>query len=378
MNYELMMGVALELARRGAGSVSPNPMVGAVIVDSCGEIVGCGYHERCGEAHAEVNAINDLITKCPDSYSEILRESTMYVTLEPCSHYGKTPPCADRIISEAIPRVVVGCLDPFVKVSGRGVKKMQDAGIEVVVGVLESECRELNRRFITAQTENRPYIILKWAESADGFMDIERRAEQKPAWFTGEIGKRLVHSWRSIEDAIIVGRNTAVMDNPSLTVREVEGRNPLRLVLDREGVLNEDLNLFDNQAETVVFSEVERERKCAKTVKIDYSKDVIEQILAYLQSEGISSLIVEGGAVLLNSFVERGLWDEARIFTSVHPISYYYNEKSLNNNERGVKAPNLDAMLDIMEAKTECRPHLKERVELNSELSLAIYSARCW
>lgn len=376
---EYYMGCALELAKKGGARVSPNPMVGAVIVsDDSGEIIGRGYHRCYGEPHAEVNAVADLKCSSEANYRERLANSTMYVTLEPCSHYGKTPPCADMIIEMGVPRVVVGCLDPHEKVSGRGVAKLREAGVDVVVGVLESECRELNRRFITAHSEARPYVILKWAQSSDGFLDIERTAQQKPAWFTGLDGRRLVHSWRALEDAIMVGRVTAEMDNPALSVREVEGRNPVRVVLDRGSILDDSLRLFDGEAQTIVYTASSaREYPNAQSVVVDFRVDVIPQILADLHSRGVLSLIVEGGATLLNSFIDASLWDEARVFVSKHPISYYYDQETAKKG--GVEAPEVEAMLDKMEIKMGYRPHLVEPLQLEqSGAELQIFLARQW
>lgn len=386
------MSRAIELARRGAGFASPNPMVGSVIVKqtlqndgSVGdEIVGEGYHECCGEAHAEVNAINSVIERYPDAYREVLSNSTIYVTLEPCSHFGRTPPCADKIVEMGIPRVVVGCLDPFEKVSGRGIKKLRDAGVEVQVGVMESECRELNKRFITAQLQHRPYIILKWAESKDGYLDIIRDSSVSPAWFTGGEEKRLVHKWRAEEDAIMVGRKTVEMDNPSLTVREVEGRNPVRVVLDRDAVLNEEsYAVFNSEARTLVYTSREGvEYKNAESVVLDYNQNVLPQILEDLHSRGLQSLIVEGGSQLLNSFLESGLWDEAKVFTSAQNIDFYYQNTVECGEVRGVKSPNIlkymesNDLLDS-DSKKGYRPRLVEQVQFqNSRLNC--YTCREW
>ena len=238
-----------DLARLGIARTAPNPMVGCVIVlDE--KIIGEGYHRKCGEAHAEVNAINSV------SNHELLKKSTLYVSLEPCSHYGKTPPCTDLIISKKIPRVVIGCVDSFSEVSGRGIKKLKQAGCDVIVGVLENESRELNKRFFTFNEKKRPYIILKWAQTLDGFIDIIRTDENQiaPTWISNEHSRMLVHKWRSHEDAIMVGTNTAEKDNPSLNVRDWDGKNPLRVVLDRQLRLNEKLNLFNNKIQTIIKS----------------------------------------------------------------------------------------------------------------------------
>ncbi len=277
----------LQLARCGEAGAPPNPMVGAVIVCD-GRIIGEGYHRRCGGPHAEVNAINSVKEK------DLLSRSTIYVSLEPCAHYGKTPPCADLIIETGIRRVVVGCTDPFAKVNGLGIKKLREAGCEVQVGVLEQECRELNRRFFTFHEKHRPWIILKWAQSNDGFIGKDERVILSNA-----LTQTLVHRLRARSGAILVGTNTALQDNPTLTTRLWPGPNPLRLTIDRNGILPPTLHLKDNSTPTVI-----------------YSHESIEEILADLYARGIQSLLVEGGAKLLQSFIDKGLWDEARIETA--------------------------------------------------------------
>ncbi len=300
----------LELAKRGAGNVSPNPMVGCVIVHK-GEIIGEGYHEKYGEAHAEVNAINSVVNP------NLLKESTLYVSLEPCAHHGLTPPCSDLIIEKQIPQVVIGTEDSFAEVSGKGIEKMKKAGIGVHLGVMEKECREINKRFFTYHEKKRPFIILKWAQTSDGFIDIEREKDffGEPTWITGEKALIRVHEMRVREDAIIVGTNTALKDNPSLTVRHCKGSNPLRMVLDKQLRLPDSLNLFDNSTPTVVFNSIRNEKKGnISLLKIDFKKDVIEQVLQKLYELKIQSLIVEGGKQLLESFMEKGIWDEAHVF----------------------------------------------------------------
>ncbi len=300
----------LELAKRGAGNVSPNPMVGCVIVHK-GEIIGEGYHEKYGEAHAEVNAINSVVNP------NLLKESTLYVSLEPCAHHGLTPPCSDLIIEKQIPQVVIGTEDSFAEVSGKGIEKMKKAGIGVHLGVMEKECREINKRFFTYHEKKRPFIILKWAQTSDGFIDIEREKDffGEPTWITGEKALIRVHEMRVREDAIIVGTNTALKDNPSLTVRHCKGSNPLRIVLDKQLRLPDNLNLFDNSTPTVIFNSIRDEKKGnISLLKIDFKKDVIEQVLQKLYELKIQSLIVEGGKQLLESFMEKGIWDEAHVF----------------------------------------------------------------
>lgn len=293
----------IELASNGLCNAAPNPMVGAVIVHN-GKIIGEGYHARCGEGHAEVNAIRSVKDK------SLLKESTIYVSLEPCSHYGKTPPCADLIISKGIPRVVVGCIDPFSQVSGRGIQKLLNAGIDVTVGVLENECKNLIRRFVTFNTQKRPYITLKWAESADGFIDINRE-NGSPVVLSTPITSMYVHKQRAEHKAILVGRKTALLDNPSLTTRNWYGANPLRLVIDRTISLPSNLKLFDHTTPTLVFTEkVKAGEENLEYITLDFSKDILPQIFTVLYERKIQSLLVEGGTTLLQSFINSGVWDE--------------------------------------------------------------------
>ena len=311
MEKEKYMRRCIELAQNGRCNVAPNPMVGAVIVCD-GRVIGEGYHERYGEAHAEVNAIRSV------KDAALLRRSTIYVSLEPCSHYGKTPPCADLIIEKGIPRIVVGCEDPFPQVAGRGIKKLRESGREVTVGVLEQECRELNKKFIAFNTLKRPYITLKWAESADGFIDRER-TDGRPTLLSSPLTSMLAHKRRAESDAIMVGRRTALMDNPSLNVRYWYGKSPTRIVLDRSLTLPPALHLFDGSVPTLVFTEEERNGKNNVTyLKTDYSQDVLPQIMDALYQRKIQSLLVEGGRELLQSFIDAGLWDE--IFVERCPV----------------------------------------------------------
>ncbi|WP_277132000.1 bifunctional diaminohydroxyphosphoribosylaminopyrimidine deaminase/5-amino-6-(5-phosphoribosylamino)uracil reductase RibD [Bacteroides congonensis] len=322
MEEEKYIRRCIELAANGLCNVAPNPMVGAVIVCD-GRIIGEGYHIRCGEAHAEVNAI------CSVKDESLLQRSTIYVSLEPCSHYGKTPPCADLIIEKQIPRIVIGCQDPFSKVAGRGIQKLRDAGREVIVGVLEKECRHLIRRFITFNTLHRPFITLKWAESADHFIDIERTNE-KPMILSSPLSSMLVHKKRAEADAIMVGRRTALLDNPSLTVRNWYGHNPIRIVLDRSLSLPNDLQIFDGDIPTLIFTEKKRsEEKNITYITIDFNHNPLIQIMEELYQRKIQSLLVEGGSQLLQSFIDNGLWDEAFI------------EKCPSRLYSGVKAPEI-------------------------------------
>jgi len=310
----------IQLAKQGKCGASPNPMVGAVIVCD-GKIIGEGYHHKCGEAHAEVNAINSVKDESK------LKQSTIYVSLEPCSHYGKTPPCADLIIEKGIPKVVIGCIDPFAKVAGRGVKKLQDAGIEITVGVLEQECRELNKQFITFHSQKRPYIFLKWAESADGFIDITRTGGH-PVVLSNPLTSMLVHKRRAEVDAIIVGTRTALLDNPVLNVRNWYGKNPLRVVIDRTLKIPESFHLLNDSIKTWVITEKEHDDNNQTNYKIlKFTEKLLPQLLTELHKNNIQSILVEGGSKLLQSFINKNLWDEAFV------------EKTSINLNNGVKAP---------------------------------------
>ena len=328
--HEKYMQRCLDLAILGAGKVSPNPMVGAVIVHA-DRIIGEGYHQQYGQAHAEVNAVNQVLANF-DNAEDLLRDSTIYVSLEPCAHYGKTPPCADLLIKHRIPHVVVGCRDPFPQVDGKGIEKLKDAGIEVTLGVLENECRFLNRRFFTKVQQHRPYVILKWAQTADGFFAPN---DDRQFWITGSESRKLVHQWRSEEDAILVGKNTAIIDNPQLNVRFGNDQSPKRVVIDRRLELNRDLHLFDQSVETFVFNEIKTDvdGKIKYIALEDFDRYVPQYILYQLYLQDIQSLIVEGGAQTLNAFIEAGVWDEARVFTG---------EVSLNS---GIKAPKINGII---------------------------------
>lgn len=324
LDDELYMRRCLQLAQQAEGNTAPNPMVGAVVVCD-GAIIGEGYHHRCGLPHAEVNAIASVKNQ------ELLSRSTLYVNLEPCSHYGKTPPCAKLIIEKGIPRVVVGMGDPNEKVNGRGIAMLREAGIAVTEHVLEDECRWLNRRFVTFHTQKRPYILLKWAQTADGFIDkIRENAATPPLRISNEVTKTLNHQIRSIESAILIGTNTALLDNPHLTSRKWSTRNPVRMAIDRQRRIPANYKLLDDSTKTVIFSDENAEIGQNTTfVKIDFSHDIVPQILDYLYQHELQSLIVEGGRQLLQAFIDDGLWDEARIETAPTTIG------------SGVKAPNL-------------------------------------
>ena len=289
---EKYMRRALELAAHGRGNVSPNPMVGAVIVGTDGQIIGEGYHRRYGEGHAEVNAIASV------SDDRLLWDATMYVTLEPCSHYGKTPPCAKLIIDKKIPRVVVGAGDPNEKVCGRGITMLREAGVKVVTGVLAEESRRLNAAFITAHSCHRPFVTLKWAQSADGYMDVTRDRNSEPAAISSSLGRLAVHKLRAEHDAILVGSGTVIADNPILDSRLWGGRSPRPVILDRRGRITGGFRVLDR--DPIIIN----------------SYEGVGEILSHLYKSGISSVLVEGGPSVLRSFIESGLWDAPRVETS--------------------------------------------------------------
>ncbi len=306
---EKWMRRCLQLARCGEQGAAPNPMVGAVIVRN-GKIIGEGFHACCGKSHAEVNAIAAV------RHPEWLRDSCLYVSLEPCAHYGRTPPCARLIIEKGIPEVVVGMIDPFSKVNGAGIRMLREAGVKVRTGILEAECRALNRKFIVSQTFSRPYVLLKWAQSADGFMAPEQQPGDK-VFVSSPYTQIAIHHLRTLNQAILVGRNTATADNPSLTARRWYGNDPLRIVLDRNGLLPSGLHLFDGRVPTLVVGEHDNEARRKSSsysfLQVDYGRDVLPQILAHLKDRGIQSLLVEGGRQVLDSFLAAGMWDEAQV-----------------------------------------------------------------
>jgi diaminohydroxyphosphoribosylaminopyrimidine deaminase/5-amino-6-(5-phosphoribosylamino)uracil reductase len=313
MNELKYMSRCLQLAELGVGYVAPNPMVGAILV--CDDIIiGEGYHHRYGEAHAEPNAINSVKDKT------LLEKSTLYVSLEPCSHYGKTPPCASLIVESKIPRVVIGTLDPNPKVAGRGVELMRNAGIDVVVGILEEECRELNKRFFIFQEEKRPYVLLKWAQTKDGFIDYKRSdVSEKPLLISNNITMQLTHKMRAENQAILVGANTVLLDNPSLTVRNWIGKSPIRVAIDRQGRIPDNFNLMDGSIQTFVFTEKPKPNKPnLEFIQIDFNSENLKVVLKKLYERNIHSVMVEGGASILNSFIDAGIWDEANI--EISPI----------------------------------------------------------
>lgn len=306
MNKEKYISRCIQLAKNGIRQAAPNPMVGAVIVYQ-DQIIGEGYHIKCGEAHAEVNAINSVKDK------ELLQESTIYVSLEPCSHTGKTPPCADLIIASKIPHVVIGCQDPFSKVAGRGIERLKAHGIKVEVGVMEKECLELIQRFYTFHSQKRPYIILKWAESADHFIDLERKSGE-PVILSTPLSSLLTHKKRAEVSSILVGTNTACLDNPSLTTRNWYGKTPTRIVIDRKNQLPKTLNLFDGSYPTIVFTEEKMEDKANLTyITLPFGEDLPLQIGEALYNRNIQSVLIEGGSKTHQSFINNHLWDEIHI-----------------------------------------------------------------
>jgi diaminohydroxyphosphoribosylaminopyrimidine deaminase/5-amino-6-(5-phosphoribosylamino)uracil reductase len=323
---ELFMSRCIGLAGNGLGNTAPNPMVGCVIVHD-GKIIGEGFHIKFGEAHAEVNAIRRVIEK---SGNEILEKSQLYVSLEPCSHFGKTPPCTDLIISKKIPKVFIGCMDTFSEVNGEGIRKLKDSGIDVQYGILENECRELNKRFFTAHEKKRPYIILKWAQSQDGFIAAKKQTGEN-RWISNEFSRKLTHKWRSEEQAILIGSNTVNTDNPHLTTRDWPGKNPLRVILDPSDTLHPDSHVLDNSAQTLIFTQAKKQAaEKTEWIAADLLKNNLQDVLCELYTRNIQSVIVEGGAMTLQNFINLDMWDESRIFIA---------DKFLNG---GVQAPSID------------------------------------
>lgn len=315
LRNEDYMRRCLQLAGIGAGFTAPNPMVGAMLVVD-DEIIGEGFHRRYGEPHAEPNAINNVSDK------KLLSKATLYVNLEPCSHYGKTPPCANLIVKCGIPKVVIGTLDPNPKVSGNGVRILREAGIEVIVGILEAECNELNKRFFVFQREKRPYVLLKWAQTQDGFLDRTRTSsKEKPLAISNDLTRQLTHKMRAENQAILVSTNTILLDNPSLTVRYWSGKNPIRIGLDRQGRIPEDYQLLDGNQQTIIFTEHPKTNK--GNLKFEYLKfdeNCLESLFEALFKNHIHSVLVEGGSKLLQNIINKGLWDEAHVEVSEQRI----------------------------------------------------------
>ena len=331
--HEKYIKRCIDLAKNGLGSTYPNPLVGCVIVHQ-GRIIGEGWHQKAGGPHAEVVAIASVKDK------SLMNRSTLYVSLEPCSHFGKTPPCSNLILEHEIPKVVIGSIDPYNKVSGKGVEKLRKSNCEVVVGVLEEECIELNKRFFTYHTNKRPYIILKWAETNDGFMDVERKIDDlekaKSNWITNQYSRQLVHKWRTEEQAILVGTNTVINDNPKLNVRSWCGHNPIRIVLDKNLRIPNNYNILDGSTKTIILTEKEGNRRANIFFEmIGFNEKLAEEVCSILYKNEIQSVIIEGGTQTLETFIKENLWDEARIFKS---------EVIFSN---GVKAPSINGKIDI-------------------------------
>lgn len=328
--HKRYMQRCLDLAKNGLGTTYPNPLVGSVIVYK-GKIIGEGWHQKAGEPHAEVNAIHAVKDK------SLLHESTLYVNLEPCSHYGKTPPCADLIVKMQIKNVVIGTIDYNSQVHGKGVERLKQNGCNVKVGVLEKECKALNKRFFTFHQKRRPYIILKWAETKDGYIFPEEKHHKKePVWISNLYALQLVHKWRTEEQSILVGTNTVLNDNPKLNARHYFGNSPIRIAVDRDLKIPGNYNFYDGELETIIFTEKDAAKTCLH--KIDFTKNVIKQILEVLYNKGVQSLIVEGGAKTLSSFIEDDVWDEARVFVSENYFkggikAPYFNGKPIGQTQ---------------------------------------------
>ena len=343
---EYYISRCVQLAKQGTFAALPNPSVGAVVVHQ-GKIIGEGFTSAYGGAHAEVNAIGSV------KDHSLLKESTLYVSLEPCSHYGKTPPCCDLVIAKQIPRVVVGTIDPFAKVCGMGIAKMKEAGIEVVVGVLEEQCRKSNERFFTFHQKKRPYIILKWAESADGFIAPLKRDAQSPVWLSNAYAQQLVHQWRSEEMAFLIGTNTVVDDNPSLTTRTWYGKNPTRIYLDRSGKIDTSFSINQQEEPSICIT---TNKDLVSNAQItyyyaDFQAILPQQICAILYDLQLMSVVIEGGTQTIQHFVDAGLWDEARVFTSKVILKEGIPSPQLKNSHLTKRYTIANNELQILHAK---------------------------
>ncbi len=339
--HEFYMKRCLELGEKALREVAPNPMVGSVIVHD-GKIIGEGYHIFYGKEHAEVNAIRSVNER------NLLKSATLYVNLEPCSHFGKTPPCADLIIKHQIPHVVIGSVDTNSLVAGQGIEKLKKAGVKVEIGILQEECRALNKRFFTHHEKKRPYVILKWAQTQDGYIDAKRTINdnEKALQISNEAAQKLVHQWRSEEQAIIVGTNTALLDNPQLTVRMISGKNPLRIAIDKTLRIPADYHLLDKSTPTLIFTAGEAESEInLEYVQIDFTIPIVPQILQELHKRNIRSLLVEGGERLLSGFIQSGFWDEANVFISNKKINEGVRAPLLIEKPRGTEDVNGDQLL---------------------------------
>ena len=319
------MNKCIALAKQGLGNTYPNPLVGSVVVYK-GEVIGSGWHQKSGEAHAEVHSIRHV------SDRSMLADSTLYVNLEPCSHYGKTPPCTDLIIQSGIRHVVIGMKDPFEKVNGRGIQKLRHAGVRVDVGIEAAACRELNKRFITTIEKQRPYIILKWAETLDRFLAPKTKTTNDPVWISNLLSRTLAHQWRAEEQSILIGKQTALDDNPALTTRLHKGPSPIRLLIDPKEEVDRKAKVFNPDQKVIVFTaNKSRTEAHIEYVAIDFSANGLQQILSTLFQKGIQSMLVEGGSITLQHFIDSGLWDEARVITG--------REKFVE----GITAPNISS-----------------------------------
>lgn len=325
----MYMRRCLSLAAIAQSYVAPNPMVGAVLVVD-NQILSEGYHRKYGQAHAEPNAILAVKDK------SMLQKATLYVNLEPCSHYGKTPPCAHLIVESGIPKVVIGTLDPNPKVAGRGVRILQEAGIDVIVGVVENECRALNRRFFVYQEQKRPFVLLKWAQTADGYIDKLRTSNaESPVSISNDITRQLTHKMRSENQSILVGTNTVILDNPTLSVRNWSGKNPIRIALDRRGIIPESYNILNGKQQTLVFTQNPKPSSHnLEYVYHDFENQTMGDILHEIYHRGIHSVLVEGGAKVLTSLIDAGWWDEANVEVSTQTLT------------DGVEAPRMDRLAD--------------------------------
>lgn len=333
----------MELARLGAGQVSPNPMVGAVLVHQ-GKVIGENYHRKYGQGHAEALVIQDVCERYGEDAPSIFKESTLYVNLEPCAHHGKTPPCAALIVEKGIRQVVVGCGDPFGSVNGQGIAILREAGVHVLEDVCVDEATWLNRRFFTRVRKNRPYIILKWAETANGYF---APVDGSQRWISGAVAQQLVHRWRTEEDAVLVGTNTALADNPQLTVREWTGRNPVRILVDRTLRVPDDAAIYGSSASVIIFNESKADWEGnRKYIALEHFGLYLPEKIAYqLYLMDIQSVIVEGGAQLLSSFIASGLWDEARVFRSPQEWSDGIPAPRLVKKASSTQAAGADSLL---------------------------------
>ncbi|GAA3517609.1 bifunctional diaminohydroxyphosphoribosylaminopyrimidine deaminase/5-amino-6-(5-phosphoribosylamino)uracil reductase RibD [Aquimarina addita] len=339
---EIYIKRCIQLAKNGLGTTYPNPLVGSVIVHQ-GKIIGEGWHYQAGEPHAEVHAINSV------KDTSLLIDATIYVSLEPCSHYGKTPPCCDLIIAKGIKKVVIGTIDPFAKVSGTGIQRLINAGCDVKIGILEKECQELNKRFLTYHNHKRPYVILKWAETADGFIAPKKRSERAPAWITNTYSRQLVHKWRAEEQSILVGNQTVIQDNPKLTIRDWSGIHPIRISIDLHHKIPKDSKILDQQVKTMIVTTQKNSLINATNLLYEFTDptpNIADKLCNILHTHTIQSILVEGGTQTIQSFIDLNLWDEARVFKGT---TYF---------KAGIKAPVIKGTL-ISEEKI-IDDHLKK------------------